>query len=453
MGTKGLWAFRYGGKYYVFLNELDSDKLGETLAVGVPRDPYELQAWLDEKRGDCEALKQRLEWAWLISLDAGGKWVLLSDIAGPEDLFLAPGNVRPHCEQLLQHTVVVDLDRELLDCDGVCFFRLTQLPKTLESLLQPANRYWLGLDAEPEPPYITTNAVPAPPHDNEQVIASKYRALCPRSQMPLSSTITPMNASEVLVSSMSQAYALVGQMYERAITQARDTCYETDHLFREVSYLLLSMASCSPSHVRLVNAEGLGWPTTAHECLDELSIVKYGILGADGEAQARELVSTFLSDFHEANKAPGSAPSATSYWMGSVLIWLTRSVLSRLMFEAAICAAVEEGRAVPGKREFRVVVFSIRHFILVQTVTAEISYLDTQLSEQSESEQHKSLFQRSTTLENSVNYGGPGHSDWVSDHQHGFEVLAHFFLSACSPSKTQRLSNALSTPVVLADGH
>lgn len=227
-----------------------------------------------------------------------------------------------------------------------------------------------------------------------------------------------------------------------------------------MSYLLLSMASCSPDHIRLANAEGLGWPTTADECLGELSIVKYGILGGDDEAQPRELVSTFLSDFHEANKAPGSAPSDTSYWMGSVLIWLTRDVLSRSRFEAAICAAVETGRAVPGKREFRVVVFSIRHFVLVRVtpgmvfhskryalwtrpVAAEMSYLDTQLSEQLESEQleseqHESLFQRSTTLENSVNYGGPGDSEWVSDnHQHGFEALARFFLSASSPSESR----------------
>ncbi|KAM6514114.1 hypothetical protein FALCPG4_015276 [Fusarium falciforme] len=455
MGTKGLWAFRYGGKYYIFYNQYDSDELGETLAVGVPRDPSEFQAWLDEKRGDCEALKRRLERAWLVSLDAGGKLELLPEIAGSEDLFLAPGYVRPHGDLFLEHTVVVDLDRELLDCDGVCFFLLAQLPQTLEPLLEAANRYWLGLDAEPRTLCITTNAVPAPPHDNEEVIVSKYRALCPRFEVPLSPTTTPMNASEALVSSMTQAFALVSQMYDRVITQARDTCYETDHLFREVSYLLLSMASCSPDHVRLANAEGLGWPARAEECLDKLSIVKYGILGGDGEAQPRELVSTFLSDFHEAKKAPGSAPSATSYWMGSVLIWLTRDVLSRSRFEAAICAAVAEGRAVLGKREFRVVVFSIRHFVLVRVMpgivfhskryalwtrpaTAEISYIDTQLSAQLESEQLESPFQRSTTLENSVNYGGPGDSDWVSDnHQHGFEALARFFLSASSPLESR----------------
>ncbi|TVY74168.1 hypothetical protein Focb16_v006128 [Fusarium oxysporum f. sp. cubense] len=265
------------------------------------------------------------------------------------------------------YTVVVDLDRELLDCDGVCFFFLAQLPQTsIHALFKPANRYWLGLDTEPKHPCITTNVVSAPPHDNEEVIASKYRTLSPRLEVPLFPMATTMTASEALVSSMTQAFALVNQMYGRAITQARDTCFETDHLFREVSYLPLSMASCSPGRVRFANAEGLGWPTTAYKSLGHLSVAKYGILGGDGDAQPRELVSTFLSDFHEACKAPGSAPYATSYWMGPVFVWLTRDVLSRSRFEAAIYAAVTEGRAVPGKREFPVVVFSIRHFVLVR---------------------------------------------------------------------------------------
>lgn len=196
----------------------DSDELGETLAVGVPRDPSEFQVWLDERRGDCETLKRRLERAWLVSLDAGGKLELLPEIAGSEDLFLAPDYVRPQNDLSVVHTVVLDLDRELLDCDGVCFFLLAQLPRTLEPLLRPANRYWLGLDAAPETPYITTDAVPAPPHDNDEVIVSKYRALCPRFEMPLLPTTTTVNASEALVSSMTQVYALMSQMYDGAIT-------------------------------------------------------------------------------------------------------------------------------------------------------------------------------------------------------------------------------------------
>ncbi|KAG8426351.1 hypothetical protein J3459_008263 [Metarhizium acridum] len=104
---------------------------------------------------------------------------------------------------------------------------------------------------------------------------------------------------------MTQAFALMSQRYERAITQARDACYEMDFLRREVSYLILSMASCSPDHVRLADAEGLGWPARAEECLDKLSVLKYGILGGDGDARPRELVSTFLSDFHEPTRHLG----------------------------------------------------------------------------------------------------------------------------------------------------
>ncbi|EXL89985.1 hypothetical protein FOIG_16737 [Fusarium odoratissimum NRRL 54006] len=136
---------------------IDSDELVETIADSVPRDYSKFQAWMDEKQGDCKVLKQRLEHAWLISPDLGGKSQLLSEIAGSQDLFLASGYVRPHGDLFLEHTVVVDLDRELLDCNGVCFFFLVQLPQTsIHALLEPVNRYWLGLDTEPKHPCITT---------------------------------------------------------------------------------------------------------------------------------------------------------------------------------------------------------------------------------------------------------------------------------------------------------
>ncbi|KAL6351739.1 hypothetical protein LRP88_14987 [Fusarium phalaenopsidis] len=70
-------------------------------------------------------------------------------------------------------------------------------------------------------------------------------------------------------------------------------------------------------HVAPVNAEGPGRPARPEERLNELSVLRYGTLRGSGGAQPRGLVSAFLGDFHKVNKASGSAPTATSYWMGS----------------------------------------------------------------------------------------------------------------------------------------
>ncbi|KAH7304381.1 hypothetical protein B0I35DRAFT_445166 [Stachybotrys elegans] len=287
-------------------------------------------------------------------------------------------------------------------------------------------------------------------------------------EAPLSPTTTSMNALKSLV---TQAFDHVGKTYQHAITQARDECYESDPLFLEVSYMILSMASCSPDHLRVVNAEGLGWSTRVGECLRELSLVKYGILGGDGDARPRELVSTFLSDFHEAKKAPGSAPSATSYWMGPVFVSLTRNLLSRSRFKAAICVAVAEGRAA-GKGKFLGIVFSIRHFVMIRVTPNRVFHskrhaLWTKITIPKMIYHKTRLFHLARAHENSVNYGKPEDRDWVDrswvdsadsndnvwverdDHgsdKPGFEMLTRFFLSAYSPSE----SPALRAPEGLA---
>ncbi|SCV61229.1 uncharacterized protein FFFS_15798 [Fusarium fujikuroi] len=132
--------------------------------------------------------------------------------------------------------------------------------------------------------------------------------------------------------------------------------------------------------------------------------------------------------FHAAHLATSIAPCVQA---------CQKSLSSR--FEAAIYAAVTEARAVPGKREFRLVVFSIRHFVLARVTptvvshskryalwteptTVDMSFLDP--------EHVEFPFRRPSILENSVNYDLPVDSDWVSDNfQRNFEELACFFIS------------------------
>ncbi len=169
--------------------------------------------------GNCDsAWKKKV---WLVYPGAPHKSELLGQIAGSQDLFVAPSCVCPWNDLFIEHIVVVDLDRRVLVVNGVCHFDLTRLPRTLSEWFRPANRYWLGLDAEPKDPCITTNAVAPPALEDEAALAARYLALCPRFEaFPAPKT----RAGHRLVQSMNQAFHIVSRMYDCVFTQARDTC-------------------------------------------------------------------------------------------------------------------------------------------------------------------------------------------------------------------------------------
>ncbi|KAH0830024.1 hypothetical protein FOPE_10392 [Fonsecaea pedrosoi] len=85
------------------------------------------------------------------------------------------------------------------------------------------------------------------------------------------------------------------------------------------------MASCSRGYVKLANAEEIGWSDILGQCMSKAASFKYGTLGGRRAELSPELVSAFLRDFYDDGKSPGSAPSSSCYWMGSLLVWLTRA--------------------------------------------------------------------------------------------------------------------------------
>jgi hypothetical protein len=143
---------------------------------------------------------------------------LLREIAGAKDLYLTPGYVRPRNELFVEHTVMVNLDRNILDCDEICYFHLDQLPQAIVPFLEAANRYSLGLDAKPEVACITTNALPTPTTVNVESIHCQYRALKPRFLTSIKRKNRRAKAAAALISSMSKVYTLASQLYDVAFT-------------------------------------------------------------------------------------------------------------------------------------------------------------------------------------------------------------------------------------------
>ncbi|KAF6528308.1 hypothetical protein HZS61_008610 [Fusarium oxysporum f. sp. conglutinans] len=324
----GVWGYR------------DEEELPQFIADKISQGSPTYDDWLKQKRKECEKLKQLRKDALLVSLEPLECAVSPENLEnhafpGFERLYSMPSHTSPRLDFKVLISVFIDLDHQSLVVEksgGSWSFPLNSLPRELGKL-QPTMR-------SEEPPVGD---------EDEGTVASWG----------------------VLVSRMFEVLRIVSQVYNLVIAQACNAGCEKGFLFRQVGYMVLSIASCDRKNFNLVDAEQLKLPYTAVDRMDKLTRIAYGILEGGGNQQPRELVPTLLSGYHDGRKSPGSAPSTTSYWMGSVFVYLTATKLSKLPepeVENIVKEAVAKGREV--KPEFRMIVFSIWDFILVE-VTPE----------------------------------------------------------------------------------
>ncbi|KAI8416501.1 hypothetical protein FOFC_02811 [Fusarium oxysporum] len=336
----GVWGYRYEGVYYSFYKQCDEEELPQFIADKISQGSPTYDDWLKQKRKECEKLKQLRKDALLVSLEPLECAVSPENLEnhafpGFERLYSMPSHTSPRLDFKVLISVFIDLDHQSLVVEksgGSWSFPLNSLPRELGKL-QPTMR-------SEEPPVGD---------EDEGTVASWG----------------------VLVSRMFEVLRIVSQVYNLVIAQACNAGCEKGFLFRQVGYMVLSIASCDRKNFNLVDAEQLKLPYTAVDRMDKLTRIAYGILEGGGNQQPRELVPTLLSGYHDGRKSPGSAPSTTSYWMGSVFVYLTATKLSKLPepeVENIVKEAVAKGREV--KPEFRMIVFSIWDFILVE-VTPE----------------------------------------------------------------------------------
>ncbi|KAK3364781.1 hypothetical protein B0T24DRAFT_712042 [Lasiosphaeria ovina] len=316
----------------------------------------------------------------------------------------------------LEKAYVIDLDRKTLGRNNVCHFRLEAPPdsKTLYSLTDQGTRDWSGLELRLAHPCIATNALP---------VETEYMKLEP--QLMAEPSGLKGNA-EALISAIEYFQLLSCEI----------------HLFRELCYPMLMVASCSPDHLMLVDAAALHLPDGPYLAVEKLSSFKYGIR----PGSPKTLVSSFLSDFHEPGKAPGSAPPETSYWIGPVLlVRLEYDLPCRTRFPAAITAAIAYGRA--EKRVFRAVVCSLRYLVLIRVSFRSVIH-SKRYSLLTKRPYFSPLYAERINIPepalNVSNQGGSDNSDWVAP-QSGdeFRILARFFIK--SDSMTDRDPDLLRT--------
>ncbi|KAF5969334.1 hypothetical protein FCOIX_10932 [Fusarium coicis] len=339
----GVWGYRYKEVYYSFSKQRDEEELPQLIANNIPQDSPTYDDWLEQKRKEYEKLEQLRKDALLVSLEPLECAVSPENLenhafAGFERLYSMPSHTSPRLDFKVLIGVFIDFDHQTLVVEkpgGSWSFPLRSLPRELGEL------------------QTTMRSEEPPVGDEDEGTVASWGAL---------------------VSRMFQVLHIVSQVYNLVIAQACNVTCEKDFLFRQVGYMVLSIASCDRNNFNLVNAKQLQWPCTAVDRMDKLTRIAYGILEGDGSQQPWELVPTLLSGYHDGRKPPGSAPSTTSYWMGSVFVYLTATKLSKLTgsdVDKIVKEAVAKGRE--AKPEFRMIVFSIWDFILVEVAPKTVA--------------------------------------------------------------------------------
>ncbi|KAI0913057.1 hypothetical protein F4823DRAFT_103394 [Ustulina deusta] len=447
MGTRGLYVYKWRGRYYVYYNHWDSypSGLGEDLVKGIPVSPGRYQEWLRQKRSDYSVIARKLEAVFAISLNKLGENPSREE-AGVQDLEQMSGYLAPEGDLWIEWVYVFDLDREMFGIHGACFFHLFRTPPHFENFMEEGQNYWLGKVGQNEVhESITTDDIHPTPLANNPTPAflqMKPTTIYPKQESRL-------NRMPAFVA-CKRLYELFLKSYGNHIRLAQDAHVESDFLFRELVFAMMCFASCSPAWIRLVSTANMMYEGARMDW-------GYGVILDHGVTrEPKEFITRFLRGYHLEGMESGSAPNSTSYWFSGALVYLRRDITSRERFHDAIVSAVAKGKA-DGHTHFSAIVISLKHFILLKYADGQVQHTkrlnlcagpefvkrpvirfhhddrEEESDEESDTEEREDSKKKTNTEEkgesgeNNSEMETTTDSDWA-DNAHGaaFDILAHF---------------------------
>ncbi|KAF2868452.1 hypothetical protein BDV95DRAFT_670510 [Massariosphaeria phaeospora] len=314
MGTRGLHAFKWRGRYYVSVSMLQV--LNRTV------EPASFEGY-DER-----------DYSSSFSPPCNDSWI--------------------------EWTYIIDLDLERFSVNGICHFHLPQLPgKWWASKLwlrKALDFYHQGKRIRGSRCFVTDTLEPNTADHGSGVAYEQLDATIvnPRGNSPL--------LQKPAFVACKRIFALMSEKHEHTIRHACDTLHEADFLFREVAFLILCLASGSPNLVRQHTIQNLVTPDTSSECA--------AVLQDDREP---EFVSKPFNGYHLKHNKSGMAPEATFYRSQGALICLHRDLAISEGFQRPIVSTVARGRE-EGCADFQAVILSIKYVILVRAVDAQVQH-------------------------------------------------------------------------------
>ena len=333
MGTRGYRIVRYRKRYYVFYNHWDSypEGLGKDLVKEIPTDPEEYQKWLAFQREEAAGWERLLEHFLCI------KCTVDEDSEDEEESYAGRSNIMRSLikiiktqtglptfmteglfpafwpkglDFMIEWTYTLDLDREIFSVCSGAHLSMKHIPRDAWIAALDSGP-WGGRYLLPGllPEGCNTNLVRDYSPPSTEMI-DMYGGLQVQIVKPKGiSGISPPHLHTMLLG--GELLAMVQESYQQALSATLLSWGVEDLAFREFAYATLCLASWD-RELSLVTKDSILSNT-------QLPFIE---LKEHGDEISPEFVGHLGIGCHLDGTEPGSAPNASIYWLGDVLVHL-----------------------------------------------------------------------------------------------------------------------------------
>ncbi|MCJ1438457.1 hypothetical protein MMC27_007847 [Xylographa pallens] len=385
MDTRGYYAYRFRGRYYILYRHYDSypEGLGAWIVQSIPQDSEKYQQWLKAQRTKFTKWEQVLDERILSISNTRLQQLPFSNATARDERVHAEPSLSmllddrlqaellpcfrvPKRDHLIEYTYVIDLDREVFTMDNSIHFVLNKIPQDV----------WiksLGRDDEGQ-----TLAFPSllPPDCIADLAALRFEGkateeiLDSDTQQTETSIVRPKGFLD-FPARLRHGPLLLAHLWDFITFSLEDEMpfilrglTPDDFTFREIAFAFLSIAAGLSSTLKLVDG---------HRVRSSSSATWDGIILGDRSEYEVVVLSDLAMGHHAEGTAPGSAPEAKTYWFQGAVIRLEADLATSDRVEQATKHAIAFAQGYQSLQEpFDAVLLSIEHVILLHVVGSSV---------------------------------------------------------------------------------
>ncbi|MCJ1394015.1 hypothetical protein MMC18_006892 [Xylographa bjoerkii] len=390
MGTRGYYAYRFRGRYYILYRNFDcyAQGLGVWIVQSIPQDSDGYQKWLNAQRAkfakweqilDQEILSiskarlQGLHFSSVVSSDgqlhaAPSLPALLDDRL---EAALLPCFRVPKKDLWIEYTYTIDLDREVFTMDNGIHFFFNKIPRDVWVQSLGFDDQWqrLAFPSLLPPDCIADLAVLR--------FAGKATEKITKTDMRQTQTsiIRPKGFLDFPLR-LRHGPLLLVHFWDFVTTSLEGEMpfilrglTPDDFAFREIAFAFISLAAGLSSTLSLVDR--LRIQPSSSETWD-------GIILGDQSQNEVVVLSDLAIGHHAEGVPPGSAPDANTYWFQGAVIRLEADLTTLDRVEQATKHAIAFSQCLQCLKEpFDIVLLSIEHVILLHVVGTNVQRTET----------------------------------------------------------------------------